>query len=49
MHFALQFFPTRVKQHAVLRKLPRQVKEFEIVGLQVHVNKKPPEHDALAA
>jgi len=42
VRLALQVFPALVQRGAVLRELPRNAKQFEVVGLQVHGEKKPP-------
>jgi hypothetical protein len=39
---ALQFLPARIQLRTILRKLARQAKQFKIVRLQIHGDKKPP-------
>src|SRR5207244_7493604 len=49
VRLTLQGFPAGIKRSAVLRKLHGNTKKFVVVGLKIHVSKKPPARSVLAA
>ncbi len=49
MGLPLQIPPAPIQLGAALREPRRDAKELEVVGLQVHVNKKPPSRNVKAA